>query len=132
MPTCTYNEATRLNQMGMTDGQDPDIFINEVYYPRDELVGMGAVFNDDIILSMVLEGLTDEKLYKKYRAEADDDFTLHRAGITMRNMYAKGAMRNGPSRKAKERESAVVVTSSPCSSDMFTLHKAGNRFQNLR
>ena len=69
------------------------------------------VFNDDSILDIVLEGLTDEYLQIKYSAEADDDFTLDRAMVTMRNMYANRAMRNGPSRKAKGCESTMVVTS---------------------
>ena len=42
-----------------------NVFINEVYYLRDELVDMGEVFNDDTMLDMVLEGLTDEYLKKK-------------------------------------------------------------------
>ena len=54
----------QLTHMAMTDGQDPDIFINKVYYVRDELVDMGEVFNDDSILDIVLEGLTDEYLQK--------------------------------------------------------------------
>ena len=99
--------------MVMTEGQDPDIFINEVYYLRDELVDIGVVINDDSILDIVLEGLTDEYLQIKYSAEADDEFTLDRAVITMRNMYARRAMRNGPSRKSKGRESAMVVTPTP-------------------
>ena len=60
----------------MTDGEDPDVFLNEVFFLRDELVDMGEVFNDDSILDIVLEGLTDEYLQIKYSAEADDDFTL--------------------------------------------------------
>ena len=52
----------QLSHMVMTDGQDPNAFINEVYYLRDELVDMGEVFNDDSILDIVLEGLTDEYL----------------------------------------------------------------------
>ena len=51
-----------LTQMVLTEGQGPDIFINEVYSLRDELVYMGEVFNDDSILDIVLEGLTDEYL----------------------------------------------------------------------
>ena len=90
----------QLTHMAMTDGQDPDVFINEVYYLRDELMEMGKVFNDDSILDIVLEGLADEYLQIKYSAEADDDFTLDRAVITMRNMYANRAMGNGPLRKA--------------------------------
>ena len=52
----------QLTHMVMTDGQDPGIVINEVYYLRDELVGMGEVFNDDSILDIVLEGLADKYL----------------------------------------------------------------------
>ena len=118
----------QLSHMVMTDGQDPDVFVNEVYYLRDELVNMGEVFNDD---SIVLEGLTDEHLQIKYSAEADDDFTLDRAVITMRNMYANRAMQNGPLRKAKGRESAMVVTST-LSAVVTCSHckKPGHRFQN--
>ena len=84
--------------MVKTDGQDLDVFINEVYYLRDELVDMGEIFNDDSTLDIVLEGLTDEYLQIKYSAEANDDLTLDRAVITMRNMYENRAMRNGPLR----------------------------------
>ena len=119
--------------MVMADGQDPDVFINEVYYLRDELVDMGEVFNDDSILDIVLERLTDGYLQIKYSAEADDDFTLDRAVITMRNMYANRAMRNGPLRKAKGRDSAIimVVTSTP-SAVVTCSHckNPGHRFQN--
>ena len=76
----------------MTNGQDPPVFTNEVYYLRDQLMDMGEVFNDNSVLDIVLEGLTDEYLQIKYSAEADDDFTLDRAVITMRNMYANRAM----------------------------------------
>ena len=74
----------QLSHLVMTDGKDPDVFINEVYYLRDELADMGEVFDDDSLLGIVLEGLTDEYLQIKYSAEADDDFTLDRAVITMR------------------------------------------------
>ena len=115
----------------MTDVQDPDVFINEVYYLRDELVDMGEVFNDDSILGIVLEGLTYEYLEIKYSAKADNDFILDRTGITMRNMYANRAIGNRPLRKAKGRESAMVVTST--SSAVVTCShckKPGHRFQN--
>ena len=72
---------------------------------------MGEVFNDDSILDMVLGALADECLRIKFTAEADDDFTLYRAVIRMRNMYANRAMRNRPSRKAKGRESTMKVKS---------------------
>ena len=67
----------------------------------------------------------------KYSAEADDDFTLDRAVITMRDLYVNIAVRNGPLRKAKGRESAMVVTSRP-SAVVTCSHctKPGHRFQN--
>ena len=37
---------------------------------------MGELFNDDSILDIVLEGLTDEYLQIKCSAEPDDAFTL--------------------------------------------------------
>ena len=92
---------------------------------------MGEVFNDYSILDIVLEGPTDEYLQKKYSAEADDDFTLSRAVITMRNMYANRDMRNGPLRKAKGRESAMVVTSTPSAVATWSrCKKPGHRLQN--
>ena len=134
-PNSTHQRRCELKQqlthMVMTDGQDPDVFKNEVYYLRDDLVDMGEVFNDDSILDIVLEGLTDEFLQIKYIAEADDDLTLDRAVITMRNLYANRAMQNGPLRKVKGRESAMVVTSTP-SAVVTCSHckKPDHRFQN--
>ena len=92
---------------------------------------MGYVFNDG---SIVLEGLTDEYLQINYGAKADDYFTLGRAVITMRSMYAYRAMRNGPSRKAKGRDPAMVVTSTPsavvaCSHCKKTSHRFENCFK---
>ena len=43
----------------MTERQDPDIIIYEVYNLRGELVYMAEVFNDDRVVTIVLEGLTD-------------------------------------------------------------------------
>ena len=117
--------------MVMTEGQDPDFFKDEVYYLHHELVYIGEVFNDDSILDIVLEGLTDEYLQIKYSAEADDDFTLDRAAITMLNIYANRAVRNGPSRKAKGRESAMVVTPTPPAVETYShCKKPGYRFEN--
>ena len=92
---------------------------------------MGEVFNDDSILDRVLKGLTDEYLQIKYSAEAEDDFTLDRAVITMRNMYANRAMRNGPSREAKGPESAMEVKSTPSAVVTCSYCKnTGHRFEN--
>ena len=92
---------------------------------------MGEAFDDNSILDIVMEGLTDKYLQIKYSAEVDDDFTLDRAVITMRNMYANRAMRNGPSRNVKGRESVRVDTST--TSVVVTClrcKKPGHRSQN--
>ena len=92
---------------------------------------MGEALNDDSILDIVLGGLTDDYVQIKYSAGADKNFSLDHAVITMRNMDAYRVMRNGPSRKAKGRESAMVTTST--SSAVVTCShckKAGHRFQN--
>ena len=96
--------------MVMFDGLDPDVFVNEIYHLRDELVEMGEVINDDSLLDIVLEGLRDDYLQIKYNAEADDSFTLDKAIYTMRNMHANRLAKHGPSRKQKGRESAMVST----------------------
>ena len=81
----------QLTHTVMADGQDQTYLSTKYtwYYLRDELVDMGEVFNDDSILNIGLKELTDEYLQMKYSAEAGDDFTLDRAVITMRRMYAK-------------------------------------------
>ena len=97
----------------MPDGQNPDVFVNEVYYFGDKLVDMEEVFNDDSILNIVLERLTDEYPQIQFSTEADDDFTLDRHVTTMRNVYPTIAMQNRPLQTAKRRESAMVATSAP-------------------
>ena len=56
-----------LTKMVMSEEQDPDTFINEVYGLRDELLYVGEVFNDGSILDIEVEGLTDKYLQIKYR-----------------------------------------------------------------
>ena len=43
----------QLVSMQTSDGQDPDVFINEIYHLRYELVEMGEVINDDSLLHIV-------------------------------------------------------------------------------
>ena len=52
---------------------------------------MGEVINDDSLLDIVLEGLTDDYIQIKHNAETDDSWC-------------------GPSRKQKGRESTMVIT----------------------
>ena len=62
---CKRIMKTQLMQMVMSEGQDPDIFLStRENHARDELVYMGEVFNDDSILDIVLEGLTDMTTHK--------------------------------------------------------------------
>ena len=96
--------------MVMSEGQDPGVLMNEVNHLRgNQLVFMGEVINDDSILGIVLERLTDDCVQIKYCAETVIDLSLDQAVITMRNMSANSVMRNGPSRKAKGRESAMAT-----------------------
>ena len=95
---------------------------------------MGEVFNYASILDMVLEGFVGEYRQIKYSAEADDDFTLDRAVMTMRDMYANKLMRNGSSRHANRREPAMVLTSTPsavvtCSHCQKTVHRFESCFK---
>ena len=76
----------------------------------DELVEMGEVIDDDSLLDIVLEGLTDDYLQIKYNAEAHDSFMQDDAIYAMRNMHANRIAKHGPSRKQKGRESAMVTT----------------------
>ena len=96
--------------MVMSDGQDPDVFINEIHHPRDELVETGKVINDDCQLDIVLEGLTDDYLQIKYNAKADGNLTLAKAIYTIRNMHANRIAKHRSSRKQRRRESAMVTT----------------------
>ena len=50
---------SQLSKMVMSEGQDPDVFINEVNHLKNELVYMGEVINDDIILDIVLGGTNE-------------------------------------------------------------------------
>lgn len=50
---------SQLVSIVMTDGQDPDVLINEIHHIRDELVGMGEILNDNTLLIIVLEVLID-------------------------------------------------------------------------
>lgn len=51
---------------------------------------------DDSIPDIVLEELTDEYVQIQYSAEAENDFSLDQAVITIRNMHASKVTRNGP------------------------------------
>ena len=96
----------QLVSMQTSDGQDPDVFINEIYHLRYELVEMGEVINDDSLLDIVLEGLTDDYLQIKYNAEADDSFTLDKTLYTMRNVHANRILRSNKTRAFEKAEGA--------------------------
>ena len=96
----------------MSERQDPDTFIDEVDQLRDELVYTDKVIHDDSILEITLEGLTDEYVHMKCSAETENDFSFDQTVVAtrMRDMYAnRRIMRDGPSRKVKRRESAMIT-----------------------
>ena len=82
--------------MVMSDGQDPDVFINEIYHLLDELIEMGEVTNDDSLLDIVLEGLSDDDLQIMCNAEAYDSFTLGKAIYPMHNMHSNRIAKHRP------------------------------------
>lgn len=86
--------------MEISQGQDPDTFVNELYHIQDELVEMGEVIHDDSLLDIVLEGQTDECAQIEYNAEADDKFTLENAICTMRNMNANRIAKHGQGKRS--------------------------------
>lgn len=54
-----YNEKSACLH-GDDKNQDPDVFVNGIDHVRDGLVEMGEVINDESLLDIVLEGLTDD------------------------------------------------------------------------
>ena len=58
----------QLVSMVMSDGQEPDVFINEIDHSRDELVELGGVINDDSVVDIVLEGrLSSDQVQRRSR-----------------------------------------------------------------
>ena len=54
--------------MVMSDGQEPDVFINDIDHSRDELVEIGGVINDDSVVDIVLEGrLSSDQVQRRSR-----------------------------------------------------------------
>ena len=70
-----------------SDGQDPDVFINEIQHLLDQMIEMGGVTNDDRLPDIVLEVLSGDDLQIKCNAEADDSFTLDKAIYPIHNMH---------------------------------------------
>ena len=50
----------QLQSITMSEGQDPDTFINELCQSKDELVEKGEVINEAILLVIILEGVPDK------------------------------------------------------------------------
>ncbi|CAN0036856.1 unnamed protein product, partial [Sphacelaria rigidula] len=50
----------QLDNIKMSPGQDPDVFLTKVYELRDQLVYMGGPISDERVTDIVVEGLTDE------------------------------------------------------------------------
>ena len=77
-----YQDSTRqrrrilkqqLTHMVMTDGQDPDVFMNELYYLRDELVDMGEKINDRTAMSHVPPESAYQYIFQHQRVKALED-----------------------------------------------------------
>ena len=96
----------------MPEGQDPDVFFQELFSVRNELKTMGRIVDDDEILGIILNGLPEEYSQVKLLAESQNDFDLNAAMDTMRNMYGNRDAANGLSRIAKGRSSAMTATAS--------------------
>ena len=96
----------------MPEGQDPDVFFQELFSVRNELKTMGRIVDDDEILGIILNGLPEEYSQVKLLAESQNDFDLIAAMDTMRNMYGNRDAANGLPRIAKGRSSAMTATAS--------------------
>lgn len=66
----------QLDNVKMSHGQDPDVFLTQVHQLRDEVVHMGVAISDERLTEIVIEGLTDDYDQIKYNAEHDPDFAF--------------------------------------------------------
>ncbi|CAM9542979.1 unnamed protein product, partial [Sphacelaria rigidula] len=79
----------QLDTMTMSPGQDPDVFLAQVFQLRDELVHIGEPISDERLTNIIVKDLTSEYGQIKYNAERDPDFGIGEIESTLRNMYAK-------------------------------------------
>ncbi|CAM9523918.1 unnamed protein product, partial [Sphacelaria rigidula] len=117
----------QLDNMKMSPGQDPDVFLTKIYELRDQLVYMGEPISDERLTDIVVEGLTDEYDRIKYDAERDPDFSISDIEITMRNMYSNRVARGILSKGERGRDSAMIATS-PLDSTATPTKSAGRCF----
>ncbi|CAM9355662.1 unnamed protein product, partial [Sphacelaria rigidula] len=117
----------QLDNIKMSPGQDPDVFLTKIYELRDQLVYMGEPISDDRLTDIVVEGLTDEYDRIKYDAERDPDFGISDIKVTMRNMYSNCVARGILSKGIRGRDSAMIATT-PLDSSATPTKFAGKRF----
>ena len=110
-----------LNSTSMSPGQDPDTFLSRVYQLRDELENAGETVSEKRMTDIVLEGLTSDYDLIKYNAERDPDLSIQDIEMTMRNMYANRIARKITSSKSYGRDSSMLVTSMPSSSNQSSI-----------
>ncbi|CAN0059457.1 unnamed protein product, partial [Sphacelaria rigidula] len=130
----------QLDNIKMSPGQDPDVFLTKIYELRDQLVYMGEPISDDRLTDIVVEGLTDDHDRIKYDAERDPDFSIFDIEVTMRNMYSNRVPRGILSKGVRGRDSAMIATSSSNNSSTPTRFtgkcsfcaKPGHDFRNCR
>ncbi|CAN0075050.1 unnamed protein product, partial [Sphacelaria rigidula] len=101
----------QLDNIKMSPGQDPDVFLTKIYYLRDQLVYMGEPISDYRLTDIVVEGLTDEYDRIKYDAERDPDFSISDIEVTMRNMYLNRIARGILSKGVRGRDSTMIAAS---------------------
>lgn len=78
----------QLGNITMPQEQHPDVFLEQVYQLRDELVHMGEVISEERLTGMVIEGTIGDYDQIKYNTERDPDFSIADIESTMRNMYS--------------------------------------------
>ncbi|CAM9872998.1 unnamed protein product, partial [Sphacelaria rigidula] len=98
----------QLDNIKMSPGQDPDVFLTKIYELRDQLVFMGEPISD---YRFTVGGLTDEYDRIKYDAERDPDFSIADIEVTMRNMYSNRVARGILSKGVRGRDSAMIAAS---------------------
>ncbi|CAM9471704.1 unnamed protein product, partial [Sphacelaria rigidula] len=78
----------QLDNIKMSPGQEPDVFLTKVFELRDQLVYMGEPISDERLVDIVVEDLGDDYDRIKYDAERDPDLSISDIQVTMRNMYS--------------------------------------------
>ncbi|CAM9980923.1 unnamed protein product, partial [Sphacelaria rigidula] len=101
----------QLDNLTMSQGEDPDVFLSNIYQIKDELNNMNESVSDERLTDIIIEGLADDYSQIKYDAERDPDLSLSQIESTMRNSYVNRLARGKSARKPVGRESAMYASS---------------------